>query len=87
VAIDAVVMVAVVAVPIVLGICAVAGVDDLTWDPAVLPLTAPGLPILPALVLAGLAVPALVRPLPAEADRTVATAATPGPAPVPEPVR
>jgi energy-coupling factor transport system permease protein len=83
-AIDAAVMATVVAVPVALGVCAVVGVDDLTWDPAVLPLTAPGLPVLPALVLAGLAVPALVRPLPPETGRAASPARTTA-ARVPEP--
>lgn len=65
---DALVMVAVLAVPVALAGCAAAGVDDLGWDPAVLPFRWPGLPILPALLVLGLAVPALVRPAPADPE-------------------
>ncbi|HYI61829.1 MAG TPA: hypothetical protein VEW93_08505 [Acidimicrobiales bacterium] len=57
---DAAVSAAVLAVPVVLGACSAAGVD-LAWDPAVLPFRAPGLPLLPAAALLGLAAPALVR--------------------------
>jgi len=59
----------VLAVPIVLAACAAADVGDLSWDPAVLPFRWPGLPIVPALALAGLALPAAIRPVP---DPTVA---------------
>lgn len=59
--VDGVVMATALAVPAVLGACAAAGVDGLAWDPAVLPFRPPGLPLLPAACLLGLAVPGLVR--------------------------
>lgn len=59
---DGVVMVVVLAVPVALAVCAAVGVEGLTWDPAVLPFTAPRLPLVPAALLVVLAVPALVRP-------------------------
>lgn len=59
---DAAVMAVAVAVPAALGACALAGIDGMGWDPARLPFRPPPLPLLPALVLMGLAVPALVRP-------------------------
>lgn len=59
---DALVMAGVLAVPVALAVCAAADVADLAWDPAVLPFRWPGLPPVPALVLAGLALPAAIRP-------------------------
>lgn len=64
---DAAVMAAAVAVPVVLAGCAAADVADLAWDPAVLPLRAPTLPLVPALALVALAAPALVRRRPERA--------------------
>lgn len=58
---DAAVMAAVLAVPVVLGACAAFGVDGLVWNPSVLPRRPPTLPIVPAVALVGLAVPALIR--------------------------
>jgi energy-coupling factor transport system permease protein len=60
--IDAVVMAGVLIVPVVLALCALADIGDLAWDPAVIPLRWPTLPIIPAVALAGLALPAAVRP-------------------------
>ena len=59
---DAAVMAAVLAAPVVLGACTALGVDGLVWNPSVLPRRPPVLPVLPALALTGLAVPALIRP-------------------------
>jgi energy-coupling factor transport system permease protein len=59
---DALVMAGVLAVPVVLALCAAADVRDLAWDPAVLPLRWPSLPVVPALALVGLALPAAIRP-------------------------
>ncbi|MGI8937103.1 MAG: hypothetical protein ACR2JF_02595 [Iamia sp.] len=67
---DVGVMAAVLAVPAALGVCIALGVDDLSWDPAVLPFAGPGLPLLPAALLLALAVPALVRPEAAPAHGT-----------------
>ncbi|HXH58195.1 hypothetical protein [Iamia sp.] len=72
---DATVMAATLAVPAALGLCAALGVDGLAWDPAVLPFRAPRLPLVPAVVLLGLAVPALVR-------RPVPAPSVPSPSPV-----
>jgi len=60
---DALVVAGVLAVPVVLAACAVADVHDLAWDPAVLPLRWPDLPIVPAIALVGLALPAAIRPV------------------------
>jgi energy-coupling factor transport system permease protein len=59
---DALVVTGVLAVPVVLAACAVADVHDLAWDPAVLPLRWPGLPVVPAIALVGLALPAAIPP-------------------------
>ena len=59
---DAVVMAGVLVVPVVLALCAVADVADLAWDPAIVPLRWPTLPIVPAIALIGLVLPAAVRP-------------------------
>jgi energy-coupling factor transport system permease protein len=72
---DGAVMAAAVAVPVFLGVCAATGFDGLAWDPAELPLQAPHLPLVPSLVLLGLAAPVLVRPAPVPADELVAAAA------------
>lgn len=57
---DAAVMAGVLVAPAVLGACAVAGVTDLAWDPATVPLRWPTLPLVPAAALAALAIPAAV---------------------------
>lgn len=59
---DALVMAGVLVVPVVLAVCTAVDVRDLAWDPAVLPFRWPGLPLVPAVALVGLAVPAAVRP-------------------------
>ncbi len=58
---DALVMAGVLLVPVLLAACAVGDVPDLSWDPAVLPFRWPGLPLLPAVALIGLALPAAIR--------------------------
>jgi energy-coupling factor transport system permease protein len=58
---DALVMAGVLVVPVVLAVCTAVDVRDLAWDPAVLPFHWPGLPLVPAVALVGLAVPAAVR--------------------------
>ncbi|WCO65235.1 CbiQ family ECF transporter T component [Iamia majanohamensis] len=60
---DAAVMAGVLAVPAALGLCVGLGVDGLVWDPAVLPFRPPPLPVVPAVLLVGLALPAVVRPV------------------------
>ncbi len=59
---DGAVMAAVLIVPVALGLGRAVGVEGLSWDPAVLPFRAPGLPLLPAALLVALATPALIRP-------------------------
>ncbi|QYG92787.1 hypothetical protein HC251_10335 [Iamia sp. SCSIO 61187] len=61
---DVLVMAGVLAVPAVLAACAAADVRDLAWDPSLIPLRWPSLPLLPAAALVGLALPAAVRPAP-----------------------
>lgn len=59
---DRLVLAAVVAVPVGLGVCSLVGVDGLTWEASALPRPPLRLPLVPAALVLALAVPALVRP-------------------------